>query len=260
MKYKLKVVIHAIITLFFLSSICITLTAQDKTEVWVHLDVESLYEQHFLAGDPPTRVNVSSNVSFTQSGSYTINRIKTGRDYIYMAVQDFGASGPRERVPNLRVIQSHPCMDGQSLLIGRAEKEIPAQIYKARVTLDIKPSGQDKVRIRFFPVELDLEGLDCSNPQCLSGFGFTGVYDIGEDPESVVEDEHGYEEIYGYELMEIDFQLLQDIGAGGGEIPLTIPISVYKTYSEVHETPTGPMEDVYNFRVTGWIGTPPADK
>ncbi len=259
MEFKSKIVIPAII-MFSLISICITVTSQEKVRVWVHFDVETLYEEHFLAGDPPTRVNVSSDVRFTHSGSYTINRIDTGRGYHYVTIQDFDASGPRALVPNLKVIQSHPCQDGQSLLIGKANKEIPAKLYKAMVSLGIKQSGQDRVRIQFWPVEIDLESMDCSNSQCVNGFGFGGGYDIGEDPGSAVEDEHGYEEVSGYEMLEVDFQLLRDIGAGGGEIPLTIPISVNKTHNEVHETSTGPVEHVYNFRVTGWIGTPPADK
>ena len=261
MKNKPKTVIPAI---FFCSLIfiCIPATSQDKVEVWVHLNVEALYQEYFLAGDPPTRVNVSSDISFTHSGLYTINRMKMGGDSHYMVAQNPDASGPRALVPNLKVIQSHPCMDGQSLLIGRAEKEIPAELYKRKVSLGAKAAGEDRVCIRFWPIELDLDGSDCSNSQCLSGFGYTGNwnYEIGEDPGSAEEDEHGYEEVLGYELLEVKFQLLQDLGTGGSEIPLTIPISINKTQSEVHETPTGPVEHVYNFRVTGWIGAPTAGK
>ncbi len=253
MKNKPKTIIPAILfcSLIF---ICISATPQDKAEVWVHMNVEALYEEHFLAGDPPKRVNTTSDIRFTHSGSYTINRIGSH----YMVVQNFDASGPRALVPGLKVIQSHPCQDGQSLLIGRAEKEIPAELYKAKVSLGAKAAGAGRIGIQFWPVDIDLEGSDCTNSQCLSGFGFTGIYDIGEDPGSAEEDEHGYEEVSGYELLEVDFQLLRDLGAGGGEIPLTIPISINKTHSEVHETSTGPMEYVYNFRVTGWIGAPTA--
>ena len=258
MKNNLKTVISALMgySLIFIS---ISVASQEKAEVWVHMDVEALYEEYFLAGDPPTRVNTSSDISFTHSGLYTINRIGGSH---YMVVQKPDAAGPRALVPNLKVIQSHPCMDGQSLLIGRAEKEIPAELYKRKVSLGAKAAGEDRVCIRFWPIELDLDGSDCSNSQCLSGFGYTGNwnYEIGEDPGSAEEDEHGYEEVLGYELLEVKFQLLQDLGTGGSEIPLTIPISINKTQSEVHETPTGPVEHVYNFRVTGWIGAPTAGK
>jgi hypothetical protein len=176
-----------------------------------------------------------------------------------MAVQNLDASGPRTLVPTLKVIQTHPCQDGQSLIIGRAEKEIPAELYKVRVALGVKPSGQDRVSIQFWPVEINLEASDCSHAHCVNGFGFNGIYDIGEDPASAVEDEDGYEEISGYELLAVDFQLLRKLGAGG-EIPLTIPISINKAHKEVHDTPTGPVELVYNFRVTGWIGAPTTGK
>ncbi len=257
MKKKLKTAIPAII---FCSLICICYSAisQDKAEVWVHLNVEALYEEHFLAGDPPTRVNTSSDITFTHSGLYTINRINLGRSSQYMAVQNLGESGPRTLIPTLKVIQTHPCQDGQSLLIGRAEKEIPAELYKASVALGVVPAGQDRVSIQFWPVEIDLEASDCSHSQCVNGFGFYGIYDIGEDPGSVVEDEDGYEEISGYELVEVDFQLLRNLGSGNDEIPLTIPVSINKTHNEIHETPTGPVELVYTFRVTGWIGAPKA--
>ncbi|MCA1757937.1 MAG: hypothetical protein LC649_10820 [Bacteroidales bacterium] len=255
MKNKQKTIIPAILfcSLIFIS---ISATSQDKADVWVHLNVEALYEEHFLAGDPPTRVNTSSDIRFTHSGLYTINRIGSH----YMVVQNFDASGPRALVPGLKVIQTHPCQDGQSLLIGRAEKEIPAELYKIKVSLGAKAEGEDRVGIHFWPVEIDLEGSDCKNSQCVNGFGFTGIYDIGEDPGSAEEDEDGYEDISGYELLTVDFKLLRDIGTGGGEIPLTIPISINKTHSEVHETSTGPVEHVYNFSVTGWIGAPAAGK
>jgi hypothetical protein len=259
MKNKPVTVIPAIL-LCSLIFICLSATSQDKAEVWVHLNVEALYEEYFQAGDPATRVNTSSDISFSHSALYTINRIRLGSNYQYMVVQNFDASGPRALIPSLKVIQSHPCQDGQSLLIGRAEKEIPAELYKANVSLGAKPLGQDRVTIQFWPVEIDLEGSDCSHSQCVNGFGFTATYDIGEDPGSAVEDEDGYEEISGYDLLEVDFQLLRDIGSGGGEIPLTIPISINKTHSEVDETSTGPVELIYNFRVTGWIGAPTAGK
>ncbi len=257
MKNKRKTIIPALL-FCYLFFIFISSTSQDKAEVWVHLNVEAVYEEHFLAGESPTRVNTSSDISFTHSALYTINRLKMGKDYLYMAVQNLDATAPRALVPTLKVIQTHPCQDGQSLLIGKAEKEIAAELYKARVTLGVKPAGQDRVSLQFWPVEIDLEGSDCSNSQCVNGFGFNGIYDIGEDPESAVEDEDGYEEISGYELLEIDFQLLRNLGAGSDEIPLTIPININKAHNEVHETPTGPVELVYNFRVTGWIGAPTA--
>jgi len=230
MKAKPKTVIQAI---FFCSLIliCISATSQDKAEVRIHLNVEAIFEEHFLAGDPPKRVNTTSDISFTHSELYTISRIKTGGNSQYMAVRNLDSSGPRDLVPNLKVIQTHPCQDGQSLLIGQ-----------------------------FWPVEIDLEASDCSNSQCVNGFGFNGIYEIGADPESSMEDEDGYEEISGYELLEVDFQLLRNLGTGSGDIPLTIPISIDKAHNEIHETPTGPVELVYNFRVTGWIGAPTAEE
>jgi hypothetical protein len=255
MKTKPKTVIQAIL-LCSMIFICLSASSQDKANLRIHLNVEALYEEHFLAGHPATRVNTSSDISFTHSALYTINRINMGRGFQYMVVQNFDAAGPRALVPSLKVIQSHPCMDGQSLLIGRAEKEIPAELYKIKVSLEAKAAGGDRIRILFYPVELDLEGSDCSHSQCVNGFGFTATYDIGQDPGSAEEDDNGYEEISGYELLELEFQLLRDMSSGSGEIPLTIPLSINKTHSEVHETPTGPVELVYNFRVTGWIGAP----
>lgn len=257
MKNRQKTIIPAILFCHLIFSF-ISATSQDKAEVWIHLNVEAVYEEHFQAGDPPTRVNTSSDISFSHSELYTINRLKTGRGFQYMAVQKLDASGPRAVVPTLKVIQTHPCQDGQSLLIGKAEKEIAAELYKAMVTFGVKPAGQDQVSVQFWPLEIDLEGSDCSNSQCVNGFGFNAIYEIGADPESAEEDEDGYEETSGYELLKVDFQLLRNLGSGSGEIPLTIPISFNKTHNEVHETPTGSVELVYHFRVKGWIGAPTA--
>jgi hypothetical protein len=269
--------------LFFpLVLFCVVSFSQDNARVWVHMDVHAIYEEHFLAGDPPQRVNISSDITFTHSGMYTINRTEMGSGYHYFSVQDIGTTGHRAMVPSLKVIQTHPCQEGQGFLIGKAEKEIPAELYKAAVSLGIRDAGNNRVKIQFWPVEIYLDASECSNPQCLNGFGFMGLYDIGADPESVMQfddvyadyddyddydDEYDYDdyendyvEITGYDLMEVDFNLLRNMGAGQGDIPLSLPINVNKTHREVHDTPTGPVEHVYTFRVTGWIGTPPSGR
>ena len=248
-----------------------TVTSQDQAEVWIQLNVTALHEEYFLAGDPATRVNYSTDIGFTHYGFYTFSRFSTPTGYQYMALPGRGTTGRTPQVMDISVIQTHPCMDGQSLLIGRETRKIPARILPGTIGLVVKPVGSERIAIQLSPVEIDADMLECSNPDCMNGFGFSyGDNVVGLDRSTYGEDDFDYEdyednddyedieEATGYDLIELDYNLLKKIAAGGGEIPLTIPISVDKVYEKEEDTPTGPVSTVYTFRVEGWIGAVPA--
>ncbi len=258
MKTKLQTVFPAVLFVLSFITFSTVATSQEQAEVWVYLDVTATHEEYFLAGDPPSRVNYSTEIAFTHYGFYMFNRFKVGNGYQYMAIPGRGGSGRTPQVTGISVIQSHPCMDGQSLVIGKETRNIPADILAGTIGLTVKPADKERLSIQLSPVELDAEMLECSNPDCMNGFGFSyGDNVVGLDRASQTEDEYGYEEVSGYDMVSVDFSLLQEIAAGTGEIPLTIPISVEKIYRNEEDTPTGPVEKIYTFRVNGWIGAPP---
>lgn len=253
---------HAIFLLLSLVLSPLLVSCNDSDEnsavFWVQLDITATHEHYFNAGDPETTVNFATDIDFTLTGFYTINRVKVGPLTHYLALPGKGASGRPLTVTGLSVIQSHPCQDNQSLLIGRETRNIPASIHAGAIGLSAEPVGRDKVQIRISPIEVETETLSCTNPDCMNGFrlGY-GDNVVGWDREATRVDEHGYETDFGYILTEIDFKTLQEVGVGVGDPPLTIPISVQKVWSVESETPTGPERMVYYFNLTGHFGAVP---
>jgi hypothetical protein len=255
MKKKSLTIKQAVLLIIPVIFFTVAATSQEQAEVWIHLDVESLHEHHFLGGDPPASVSLSTEISFTHSGYYTISAFKVGTHYHYMAIPRQDPPGQKQRLTGLSMVQSHPCMDNQGFLIGNRIRSLPAEVNQSSVAIEIKPAGKERVKIQLYPVEVYAETEECPNPDCLNGFGFSHI--VGQDWESEEEDEYGYIETSGYDLAEVEYMLLKELGTG--EIPLTIPVSVEKIYKVDEDTPTGPESNVYRFRVTGWIGAQPGE-
>ena len=238
--------------------VCCKDSPKDDAVFWMQLDVTATHEHYYKAGDPETTVNYATDISFTLSGYYTITRIKVGSKVNYMALPGMGASGRPLTVTGLSVIQSHPCQDGQSLLIGRETRSIPANIHTGAIGLSAEPAGGDKVRIRLSPIEVEVEPLSCNNPDCHNGFGFEyGDNIVGWDREATEVDEDGYEADLGYVLTEMAFKTLQEVGAGVGELALAIPISIERVWSDEQDTPTGPERRVFYVNVNGSFAAVP---
>lgn len=164
-------------------------------------------------------------------------------------------------VSDLSVIQSHPCQDGQSLVIGKKTRNIPASIHTGAIGLSADHAGGDKVQIRLSPIEIEAEMLSCTNPDCVNGFGFEyGENIVGWDREATQMDEYGYEADFGYVLTEIEFKTLREVGAGVGEVELAIPISIERVWSEEEDTPTGPERSVFCFQLEGFFAALPDDE
>ncbi len=213
-------VLLLLITLIIFST---TAASQDQAVVWIQLNVTALHEEYFIAGDPSTRVNYSTDIGFTHYGFYTFSRFSTGTGYQYMAFPGRGTSGRVPQIMDLSVVQSHPCMDGQSLLIGKETRKIPAGIRPGTIGLVVKTVGSERIAIQLSPVEIDAEMLECSNPNCMNGFGFSygdnvvGLdrsthseddYDFDYDDYEEFEDYEDYEDYEGttgYDLIELDY-------------------------------------------------------
>jgi len=253
MRNKHLIILPALLVLFPLC-VCCGDSLKDDAVFWVQLDVTALHEHHYRAGDPEITVHYATDISFTLYGYYTVTRMKVGPAVQYMALPGKDASGRGLQAINLGVIQSHPCQDGQSLLIGRETRNIPVNIASGDGGLTAEAATRDKVRLRFAPVEIWYEPLDCTNPDCVSGFTFEyGDNVVGWDREATQVDEYGYESDFGYVLTEVDFKTLKEVGAGVGDPALTIPISIDRSWSAQEDTPTGPELKVYTFRVNGFI-------
>jgi hypothetical protein len=233
---------------------------KDQAVVWVQFDVSAVHEEYFRAGDPEVTVNITTNIDFTHYGFYTVNRISSGSGFHYLAFPGMDGSPRVPQVMNLVVWQSHPCMDGEGFIIGRESRTIPASVNTATVGLVVEPVGRDRISIQFSPVLIEASMHDCSNPQCLNGFGFGYGDDVvGWDRSVLMEDEYGYEESLGYELVEMEYKLLTEIAAGSGEMALVMPVSINRTFEMEEDTPTGPVRRVYTFRIDGHIGPAPTD-
>lgn len=251
--------IHSFIpSLLFVSSLFCHVIAgkgQEKAELWVRLDVSATHETYWLAGDPSTRVNTTSEIAFTHFGFYTFNRFIVDENYHYMVTPGRDASGLTPQTESLSVIQSHPCQDGQSLIIGRETRKIPSRIFPGSIGMKAMAAENGKVKLQFVPVEIDAEMLDCTNPDCVNGFGFEyGENIIGQNYTLQEEDEDGYMDVLGYDLITVDFKLLQELATNNKELSLTIPVSINHVYNDEEDTPTGPENKILTFRVTGWIG------
>ncbi len=258
MTNKLKVFIPAFV-FFFTCFINKNGIAQDEAVVWVQLKVTNVHERHFLAGEPPAKVGYNTETSFTIYGFYTFNQLNVGTTIHYMAYPGMGSSGRMPQVMDLSIIQSHPCQDGQSLVIDKKTAAIPAEIRPGWIRAIT--AGNGRIKLQLEPSEIDAEMLECSNPDCVNGFGFEyGENIIGCDRAASVEDDDGYEEYFGYDLIELEYKLLKEIAAGSGEVLLTIPVSIEKVYNYEEDTPTGPESGIITYRVDGWIGAPPSDE
>ncbi|MFW5760570.1 MAG: hypothetical protein ACOCXH_06290 [Cyclobacteriaceae bacterium] len=133
--------------------------------------------------------------------------------------------------------------------------KIESQILSGTIGIKAMAAENGKVKIQFVPVEIDAEMLDCTNPDCVNGFGFEyGENIVGQNHNLQEEDEDGYMEVLGYDLITVDFKLLQELAANNKELPLTIPVSINQDYRNEESTPTGPEGKICTFRVTGWIG------
>lgn len=258
MEKKTNAYLFIVLLPFFWFLSCSDAESQDEVIVWVQLDVTHIYENQFKLGDPPVTGNFVTEVSFTRYGFYTITRHGDGE---FMALPGMGSSVKMPETLNLGIQQSHPCQDGQSLVIGHASKALNGRVHPASGWIEAKASGKNRLRLHLLPTEItDVDHFECTTQYCNNGFGFSyGMGNIGWDREaSEEEDEYGYVENFGYDLIELDFQLLKDI-AEGGELTLAIPISIHEVYQHDYEDPPGyAAREMITYRVNGVISKVPS--
>jgi len=229
----------------------------DEVTVWVQLDVTEIRESRYKIGDPPITGVFTDEINFTRYGFYTFSRSKSGH---FQALPGMASSVKMPETLNLTIQSTHPCQDSQSLVIGgTATRFLNGRVHAASGWIKAMPAGGSRMILHLLPTEImDVDVLRCDIQDCQNGFGFPHTT-IGEDPNATEEDEYGYEIVYGYDLAEVDFNTLKEI-AKGGEIPLTIPISIQDENVEDFEDPPGyPASITIIYRVNGWIGPVPGD-
>jgi hypothetical protein len=236
--------------------------AQEEVAVWVELEVTSLYENQFKAGDPPVTVRLTNEVSFTRSDVWTIARLKGAREMYHI----FPGRVRGQRMPdvnNLSVRQSHPCQDGQGLLIGRETRQLSARVHPASGWIRVEGAGAGKVRLHLLPTTIDnVEHIDCPKQNCQNGpFGgdrpFLGWGRIGENPSATTTDENGYETVYGFDIAVMEWSTLKGI-AENSELPLAFPINVEDVQQKDYEDPPGyPARETVTYQVRGSISPAP---
>lgn len=226
---------------------------QDKVEVWVELDISNLNEHRFTAGYPPQTVRSTTDISFRRAGVWTLARLKPKFGGGYRA---FPGRLPKTEFPSVSkvaVTASHPCQDGEGSVIGRETVHPSAKVHSALGGIELKAVPGGRVRIHLMPSQIDVDQVQCSRQDCNSGFA-GGWITIGENPETTVEDEDGYEEIDGHDLGVFDWESLKAV-AKGGELELTLPLSAEGVQREDYEDPPGyAASNVETYRVKGWIG------
>jgi len=244
---------------FFWVLSCSDAESQDEVVVWVQLDITHIYENQLKLGYPPTTGNFVTEVSFTRYGFYTITRYGDGE---FMALPGMGSPVKMPETLNLSIQQSHPCQDGQSLVIGHASKGLTGRVHPASGWIQANAAGKNRLTLHLLPTEItDVDHFECTTQYCNNGFGFGyGMGTIGWDRDATREDEYGYEEEFGYDLIELDFQLLKDI-AEGGELTLAIPISIQDMYQYDYEDPPGyAAKELVTYRVNGVISRVPSEE
>lgn len=225
----------------------------DRVEVWVEFDIFYLNEDSFMAGDPPQTVRTTLDISFRRSGVWTFARMKDRFGGGYRA---FPGRLPKTEFPsvsNVAVTASHPCQDGQGFVIGRETVHPASKVHPALGGIELKEARGGRVGIHLTPSQIDVDAVVCSRQDCNAGFA-SGWITIGENPETTVEDEHGYEEVGGYELGVFDWNSLKSV-AKAGELELTLPLAADDVRQEDYEDPPGyPARLLETYRVKGWIG------
>ena len=181
----------ALTVLFYISAFLLfntTSFSQEQVVIWVQLDVSATHESYRIAGDPGTRVNSTTEISFKRYGFYTINRMKDRNNNHYFVIPGRENSGRMPEVMNLSVVMTHPCVDGEGSLIGKETRNIPAQIEPPSGTIAILPLDNDQIKLHLYPTVIDAEMLECTKPNCQNGFNFEyGENVIGEDRDPTVE-------------------------------------------------------------------------
>ena len=225
---------------------------QDKVEVWVELDVSNLNEHRFTAGYPPRTVRSTTDISFRRAGVWTFARLKPKFGGGYRA---FPGRLPKTEFPsvsNVAVTASHPCQDGEGQVIGRETVHPTAKVHPALGGIQLFAAPGGRVRIHLMPSQIDVDHVECSHENCNAGFA-SGWITLGENPETTVEDEDGYEEVGGYDLGEYDWDSLKAL-AKGGELELTLPLAAEGVQREDYEDPPGyAASNVETYHVKGWI-------
>ena len=226
---------------------------QDKVEVWVELNIFNLNEHSFVAGYPSQTVRSTTDISFRRAGAWTFARLKPKFGGGYRA---FPGRLPKTEFPsvsNVAVTASHPCQDGEGQVIGRETVHPSAKVHPALGGIQLFAAPGGRVRIHLMPSQIDVDHVECSRQYCNAGFA-SGWITIGENPETAVEDEDGYEEVGGYDLGEYDWDSLKAL-AKGGELELTLPLAAEGVQREDYEDPPGyAASNVETYRVKGWIG------
>ncbi len=239
-------------------------SGQDEAIVWVNLDISNLHEEIIVAGDPPVKASITTDINFTIYGFYTLTRQGGGTGYLAMPGR--GTSRRMPQVMGLSIRQSHPCQDDQALIIGRETRTLTSGRVRPG-WIRVEDAGGGRIRLQLTPSDIeDVETVECSRQGCYNLFGvpshIRGLGRIGEDPEASIEDEHGYVEDFGYDLIELDWNTLKEISKGG-ELPLTIPIEIEKSFSQDHtdtwQVGGDPVQEIITYRVRGWIGAQPEE-
>jgi hypothetical protein len=229
----------------------------DEVTVWVQLDISEITESRYKIGDQPITGVFTDEIHFTRYGFYTFSR---SRSVQFQAMPGMASSVKMPETLNLTIQSTHPCVDSQGLVIGgNASRFLNGRVHPASGWIKAMPAGGSRMVLHLLPTEiLDVDVLECDTQDCQNGFGFSYTT-IGEDPNATEEDEYGYEIVYGYDLTEVDFNTLKEI-AKGGEIPLTIPITIQDINVKDFEDPPGyPASITVTYRVNGWIGPVPGD-
>lgn len=223
----------------------------DEVTVYIQLDISSLHEEKYNETG-----NFVTDISLTRYGFYTFTRLNNGS---FQAVPGMSSSVKMPETLNLAIQQTHPCQDGQSLVIGTASRALNGRVHQASGWIKANSAGGNRMVLHLLPTEIvDYDTLECTNHDCNNGFSLYRLNTIGEDRDAYEEDEDGYQIVYGYDLTEIDFDTLREI-AKGGELPLTIPISIHKTYRLDYPNPSpGDIaQELVTFRVNGFISQVP---
>lgn len=204
----------------------------DELTLWIQLEINNLHEKQFKLEPGPQTVRRTTEISFIRYGFYTFKRTGSEPDYIFtISPGKTGAQGD-----DLSIRQTHPCQDGQSLLIGRETRGLSGRIHPASGGLMAESIGGNRMKLYLMPSRIvDVDTTVCGVNDCGNLFGLMhGENIIGRDLEASEEGELDL----GYVLTELDWNTLESIYEGG-ELTLAIPVEIEKTYTDEYEDPPG---------------------
>ncbi len=228
--------------------------ALEQLELWIELEISYLKENTFQAGYPSQTVRSNLEISFRRAGAWTFARLKPAHGGGWRAFPGRPGRPEFPVVDKLAVTAGHPCQDGEGMLIGRRQVHPGARVHPAlgEIWLESAPGG--RVRVVLMPSQVDVDHLECPREYCNAGF-FGGSLKIGENPAASREDRHGYQHVGGYELGVFAWDSFKAL-AGGGELPLALPLEAADELTENYQDPPGfPAAMTSTYRVRGTIST-----